>query len=300
MEKKTSSISLKTLFYLYLFIFGGLAIIGSIVIVLMVYLFKTMNFADILSFAQNAYHSGLLLFVLFGFFAQMIDGTLGMAYGVSSTSFLISTGISPAIASASVHAAEIFTTGISGISHWRFKNLDKKLFIQLAIPGVIGSALGAYVLSSFQGDILKPIINVYLLLMGFRILYSALRKKIMARKFKQYTVLGLLGGFVDASGGGGWGPVVTTTLVGTGETPRVTIGTVNTAEFLVTLASTGVFTMVIGLSHWHIIVGLILGGMIAAPLAAFLCNKINARWAMVLVGILIMALSIRTLLQIIF
>nr|HBH12001.1 siroheme synthase [Clostridiales bacterium] len=123
MEKKTSSISLKTLFYLYLFIFGGLAIIGSIVVVLMVYLFKTINFEDIISFTQNAYHSGLLLFIAFGFLAQMIDGALGMAYGVSSTSFLVSTGISPAIASASVHAAEIFTTGISGISHWRFKNL---------------------------------------------------------------------------------------------------------------------------------------------------------------------------------
>ncbi len=284
MNNTTSEINAKSLIYLYLMILSGMVLISAIVFVLLVYVFKVLAVNDILIFSSNTLNSTLLLYIFVGFVAQMIDGTLGMAYGVSSTSFLISTGITPAVASASVHASEIFTTGISGLSHWHFKNLNKKLFIQLAIPGIVGSALGAYVLSSFDGDILKPYITVYLLLMGGRILYKALKKKSMKKSLKPYSnsILGIVGGFVDASGGGGWGPVVTTTLIGTGENPKKTIGTVNTAEFLVTLASSSVFTMLIGLSHWNIIIGLIIGGIFAAPLAAFLCHKINTRWAMIL------------------
>jgi len=267
--------------------------------VLLIYVFGIVSYMDVTKFIHQNISTSIYLYMLVGFVAQLIDGSLGMAYGVSSTSFLISTGVSPAVSSASVHAAEVFTTGISGLSHWRFKNINKKMFMQLAIPGAIGAIVGAYFLSSFNGELIKPYITIYLLLMGVRIIYKAWKKKnIDSKKFKHFSILGLIGGFVDASGGGGWGPVVTTTLVGIGKEPKITIGTVNAAEFLVTIASSGIFTMLIGLQHWSIILGLLLGGILAAPLAAFLCHKINSRWAMFLVGLLIIGLSIRTLLKI--
>ncbi|NSW45419.1 MAG: sulfite exporter TauE/SafE family protein [Bacteroidales bacterium] len=278
---------------------GILFALLAISVFLLIYVFGVISYVDFKMFLAQNFSTHIYLYILVGFFAQLIDGTLGMAYGVSSTSFLISTGVSPIISSASVHTAEIFTSGISGLSHWKFKNVDKQLFLQLALPGVIGAILGAYFLSSFDGNLLKPYITIYLFLMGVRIIYKAYKKiNIDSKKFKKYSILGLIGGFVDASGGGGWGPVVTTTLVGTGKDPKITIGTVNAAEFLVTIASSSIFTMIIGIKHWTIILGLLLGGILAAPLAAFLCHKINSRWAMYLVGVIIIGLSIRTLLKI--
>lgn len=238
-----------------------------------------------------------LLFILVGFIAQIIDGSLGMAYGVSSTSLLLSFGISPAAASASVHTAEIFTTGISGWSHLKFKNVNKKLLYLIAIPGAIGAILGALLLSYFDGTVLKPFIAIYLLIMGIRILLKAFNKHIAKTSFKRYSLLGLFGGFLDASGGGGWGPVVTTTLIGAGRNPSITIGTVNTAEFLVTLSSSLVFAATLSFSYWNIILGLIIGGILAAPLAAYVCHKINVKWALGLVGTLIILLSLKTVIK---
>lgn len=235
------------------------------------------------------------MFVLVGFLAQMIDGALGMAYGVSSTSFLLGLGIPPATASASVHIAEVFTTGVSGISHLRLGNVNLSLLKRLIIPGVLGAVAGAYFLSDIGGSWLKPVIAAYLLLMGVRIIYKALNKTPAQAKKVNLSLLAITGGFVDAVGGGGWGPVVNTTLIGSGYHARYSIGSVNTAEFFVALASAGTFVLVLGVEYLHIILGLILGGLIAAPFAALLVRFFPARRLMLIVGILIVALSLRTI-----
>jgi len=238
---------------------------------------------------------GLITFIIVGFIGQMIDGALGMAYGVSSTSFLLSLGISPAVASASVHTAEVFTTGVSGISHLIFVNVRKKLFVKLVIPGILGGILGAYLLSSVPGKKIKPFVAAYLFLMGLRILVKSF-KPIQEKEIKSRLLpLGFAGGLFDAIGGGGWGPIVTSTLIARGNNPRLTIGSVNFAEFFVTLAEAVTFITMIKLTHWKVIVGLIVGGIIAAPLAAFMCKKLPTKLLMIIVGILIMLLSLRTI-----
>ncbi len=241
-----------------------------------------------------------LLYVLVGFLAQMIDGALGMAYGVSSNSFLLSLGIPPAAASASVHMAEVVTTGISGYSHWKLGNVDWKLVRRLLVPGVIGGVLGAYILTSIDGNIIKPYIAVYLLIMGGVIIYKAFtikpRKKPDEYHGPRISLLGLFGGFCDAIGGGGWGPVVTSTLVARGKNPRMTIGSVNFSEFFVTLGQSILFVLTLSFGeYWRVILGLLIGGAIAAPIAAKLAQKLPLKALMIFVGILIIALSIRTL-----
>ncbi|MCE3252829.1 MAG: sulfite exporter TauE/SafE family protein [Cellvibrio sp.] len=232
--------------------------------------------------------------LLVGLLAQIIDGALGMAYGLTSTSFLLATGASPALASASVHMAEVFTTGISGIAHAKFGNVDKKLFLRLLIPGIIGGLLGALLVTQIDGKTLKPFITVYLLLMGVYVLSKAFRKHITTRKSEPRHVakLALLGGFVDTSGGGGWGPVVTTTLVGTGHDPRTTIGSVNFAEFFLTLTSAASLFILVDETIWHVVAGLIIGGLFAAPFAAYACKIFSTRTLLILVGLLISGISI--------
>jgi len=225
----------------------------------------------------------------------MINGALGMGYGISSTTFLISIGIPPAAASASVHTAEIFSSGVSGYSHWRFGNVDKKLFIGLLVPGIIGGIIGAYILTSIPGETIKPFIAVYLLIMGILVLRKAF-KKIRVREVKtKLAPLGFFGGSLDAIGGGGWGPIVTATLLVRGNNPRFTIGSINLVEFFVTIAESITFVLTIGLVHWKIILGLIIGGVTAAPVAALLCKKLPIRALMIMVGILIMLSSLRIL-----
>lgn len=241
-----------------------------------------------------------LLYMLVGFVAQMIDGALGMAYGVSSNTFLLSLGIPPAAASASVHMAEVVTTGISGFSHWRLGNVDWKLVRRLLIPGMTGGLLGAYVLTSIDGNTIKPYIAVYLLIMGGVIIYKAftikLRKKPDEYHGPRISLLGLFGGFCDAIGGGGWGPVVTSTLVAHGKNPRMTIGSVNFSEFFVTLGQSILFVLTLNFSeYWQVILGLLIGGAIAAPIAAKLAQKLPMKALMIFVGALIIGLSIRTI-----
>jgi uncharacterized protein len=232
--------------------------------------------------------------LLVGLLAQIVDGALGMAYGLTSTSFLLATGASPALATASVHMAEVFTTGISGISHAKFGNVDKKLFLRLLIPGIIGGFLGALLVTQVDGNTLKPIITVYLLLMGIYVLSKAFKKHIQTRKgeAKHVAKLALLGGFVDTSGGGGWGPVVTTTLVGTGHDPRTTIGSVNFAEFFLTLTSAASLFILVDETIWHVVAGLIIGGLFAAPFAAYACKKFSTKTLLILVGLLISGISL--------
>src|SRR5215208_7135304 len=242
----------------------------------------------------------ILLYILVGFIAQMIDGALGMAYGVSSNTFLLSLGIPPAAASASVHMAEVVTTGISGFSHWRLGNVDWKLVRRLLIPGIIGGVAGAYVLTSINGEIIKPYIAAYLLIMGGVIIYKALtikpRQKMDDYHGPRVSLLGLFGGFCDAIGGGGWGPVVTSTLVAGGKYPRTTIGSVNFSEFFITFFESITFVLALSFGqYWQIILGLLIGGAIAAPLAALLSQKLPIKTLMIVVGILIILLSIRTL-----
>jgi uncharacterized membrane protein YfcA len=232
--------------------------------------------------------------VLVGLFAQIVDGALGMAYGITATTFLLSTGVSPAAASASVHIAEIFTTGLSGWSHWRFGNVDKALFKRLLVPGLVGAVAGAYLITSLDGNTIKPFISAYLLLMGLYILYKAYRhvQKRRTDMPKHVGPLALLGGFVDAVGGGGWGPVVTSSLIGTGNNPRTTIGSVNAAEFFLAISTSATFLMLVGTTYWTVIAGLVIGGMFAAPMAAWLCRHLKTRTLLTMVGVLITFLSL--------
>lgn len=239
----------------------------------------------------------LFLFVLAGFFAQIIDGTLGMAYGVCCTSLLLSLGIAPSAASASVHTAELFTTGFSGFCHWKHGNIDKQIFKQLLLPGIVGGVVGAYLLTAIPGEIIKPFVTLYLLVMGIVIIFKAFKKRVHAPENSRLAPLGFIGGFVDAIGGGGWGPVVTSSLVANGSAPRYAIGSVNLAEFFVTTATSLTFILTLGLVNWQIIAGLVIGGMLACPIAAYTCKHVRPKPLMIAVGVLIIGLSIRGLIQ---
>ena len=228
-----------------------------------------------------------------GLLAQMVDGALGMAYGVTSTTFLLSTGVPPAAASASVHIAEIFTTGFSGISHWKLGNVNPALFKRLLIPGVIGGLVGAYIVTSIDGDILRPWISTYLVIIGVYIISKAFRAIRIRTEPPTYVApLAVVGGFVDAVGGGGWGPVVTTSLLGSGQDPRTTIGSVNAAEFFLAISTGLSFALLGGLTHWTTIAGLVLGGLFAAPFAAVLVRYLPTRVLLIIVGLLITSLSV--------
>lgn len=239
------------------------------------------------------------MYILIGFIGQMIDGSLGMAYGVSCNAFLLSLGLPPAASSASVHAAEVVVTGISGLAHFKLGNVDKGLFLRLIIPGAIGGGVGAYVLTQLDGSVVKPYIAIYLLFMGFLIIYKGIFKKAQdGSKIKRFIIpLALVGGGCDALGGGGWGPVVTTTLIAGGNQPRETIGSVNASEFFVTLVESVVFILTLGLTHWMVILGLLIGGIIAAPMAAYLTRRLPMRALMIMVGLLIVVVNTNTIVK---
>lgn len=233
-----------------------------------------------------------------GLGAQIVDGALGMAYGVTSTTFLLSTGVPPAAASASVHIAEIFTTGFSGLSHFKLGNVNKALFKRLVIPGLIGGLIGAYIVTSIDANTIKPFISAYLLLIGLYILSKVWRKlRVQTDPPKYVAPLALTGGFVDAVGGGGWGPVVTTSLIGGGHDPRTTIGSVNAAEFFIAISTGLSFSLLGGLTHWTVIAGLVFGGLFAAPFAAVLTRHAPTKVLLVIVGLLISSLSLYNLLK---
>jgi uncharacterized membrane protein YfcA len=246
------------------------------------------------------FDSTFFIFMGVGFIAQMIDGALGMAYGVSCTTLLINFGIPPGLASASVHTSEIFTTGISGLSHIKFKNIDKALFFKIVITGTLGAVIGAYLISDFfDGNAIKPYISAYLILLGSYIIYKGFTNKIAKDKaVKGAPMLALFGGFLDTIGGGGWGPIVTSNLLSQGKDPREAIGTVNTAEFFVTYFATVIFVFILGVKHWQIILGLIAGGALAAPFGAYIASRINKRVLFLLVGTLIILTSGYTLFSI--
>jgi siroheme synthase-like protein len=239
--------------------------------------------------------------VLAGFLAQLVDGALGMGYGVTSATILLTFGVSPAAMSGSIHTAEMFASGASGYSHYKFGNVNKKLFKALVIPGVIGAVLGAILLSKYgdtQTIYLKPIIACYTMILGLRILWNAFKKDKKKKKFKHYGWLAGFGGFLDSFGGGGWGPIVTTTLITKGRSPRFVIGSVSLTEFFVTLASAFTFFTLLGVSHWQVIVALIIGGLLAAPLAAKLAGKLPRKTSLILLGILVIFWSLKIIVKI--
>lgn len=239
--------------------------------------------------------------VLAGFLAQLVDGALGMGYGVTSATILNSAGISPAAISGSIHTAEMFASGASGYSHYRFGNVNKKLFKVLLIPGIIGAILGAILLTKLGEthlNYLRPIMAMYTLLLGIRIIVNVFRKQQAQKKFKKYGLLAGVGGFLDSFGGGGWGPIVTTTLITKGRSPRFVIGSVSLTEFFVTLASAFTFFTLLGVTHWQVILALVIGGLIAAPIAAKLVGKLPRKTSFILLGSLVIIWSIRILVKI--
>ncbi|KAB2940520.1 MAG: sulfite exporter TauE/SafE family protein [Hyphomicrobium sp.] len=241
----------------------------------------------------------LLLFVAVGFAAQMVDGAIGMAYGVISSSVLLSLGVPPATTSACVHAAETFTTAASGASHWRLGNVDRKLLLRLALPGMIGGAIGAYLLTNLPGEKIKPFISGYLLLIGLLIVWKALSQRVSpGTEPSRVAPLGFVGGLLDSIGGGGWGPIVTSSLIGQGTTPRYAIGSVNLAEFFVTFTISATFVATIGLELWPIIAGLIIGGVVAAPFAAYAAKMLPDEVLMIIVGCVVAILSLRNIVSV--
>ena len=233
------------------------------------------------------------LLLAIGFFAQLVDGALGMAYGVLTNAALLSIGLAPAQASALVHTAEIFTTGASAASHIYHRNVDWRFVSRLGVAGVLGAILGAWILSNIDVTAARRYVYVYLLLMGAYILWRSLRiAPIRERPAGWLPPAGFVAGFLDASGGGGWGPVLTSTLVGSGHAPRHTVGSVNTAEFFVTVASATTFFVELGALSMQHLIPLVVGGLLAAPLGGWAVQRISARVLMTAVGTLIVLLSL--------
>lgn len=276
--------------------------IGIVILKLILVAIVLVQYLPYASAADLVFDETFFWFVLAGFVAQIVDGALGMAYGVTSSTVLLSYGLSPKLASAAVHTAEVFTTGVSGLSHIRFGNFNKRLFFKLVIPGVIFGTLGAFLLGSvIEGDIIKPYINAYLLILGVLILLKAFKKNLETKEdTKSAPILASFGGFLDAIGGGGWGPIVTSNLIRKGNTPSTIIGTVNTAEFFVTYFTAGVLIYFTGISSWQIILGLILGGILAAPLGALIVKKVRKRVLFIAVGVLIVGTSLYSLYTVFF
>jgi uncharacterized membrane protein YfcA len=237
--------------------------------------------------------SVLIPFILVGFVAQLIDGALGMAFGVISNTLLISMGVPPAAASASVHVIKNFTGAVAGLSHVLHRNVDWRMFWRILIPGMLGGILGAYVLTNIDAAIAKPLVLAYLTAIGLFLLFRALRKPHTERHPKVVEPIGAAGGFLDAIGGGGWGPVVTSNLLVQGANPRLVIGTVNTSELFVALTISGAFLMTLGLDAFGTAaIGLLIGGVAAAPLGGYVTKRVNPRFLLVLVGVVLTITSL--------
>jgi uncharacterized membrane protein YfcA len=252
-------------------------------------------YGDNLSFS-DLIASPFFIAMIGGFVAQVIDGALGMAYGVSATTILTSLGLSQAATSASVHTSEIFTSGVSGWFHLRFGNVNKKLVKTLVIPGVLGAIVGAYILSSLSAysNYIKPVIAVYTFYLGVRIIMKVFIDNSTKKPIKRIGALAAIGGFLDSIGGGGWGPIVSSTLISRGRHPVYTIGSVNLAEFFVSFASAFTFSLFLNIqTYWQVILGLIFGGVAAAPIGAILPKKLPMKNLFVLVGVIVVILSTR-------
>ena len=234
-----------------------------------------------------------------GFLFALIDGAIGMSYGVTSTSFSLAMGVPPASASMGVHLSEILSNGIAGWMHYRMGNINWRLFKMLLIPGIIGAVLGAYILSSLEhySQYTKPFVSLYTLILGIIILKNAfnLQQKRTGAKIKKISALGFGGGFLDAVGGGGWGSIVLSTLIAGGRSPRFSLGTVKLSRFFIALMSSLTFITMLNGSHWAEVAGLVLGSALASPIAAKISNKISAKAIMVSVAIIVILVSLRSI-----
>lgn len=272
------------------------------VISLLLYLFLT---AEELASLQTFLHKDNYLFywmLLAGFLAEIVAGSMGMGYGVMCTTVLLILNVPPPIISASIHSAESFTSAAGSISHWQLGNVNKKLVKSLAIPAVIGAVIGAVALT-FVGEhyakITKPFIALYTMYLGFRILQNAFKNKTKAieKKHTNITGLGLVGGFIDSFGGGGWGPLVTGTFIKNGHTPRYVIGSSTVAKFILTVASAITFVFTVGIQHWNIVAGLLIGGIITAPFSAMLTAKLPVKKMFIVVGCVVIVMSLITIIR---
>ena len=235
----------------------------------------------------------ILPFVLIGFAAQLVDGALGMAFGVISSTLLLSLGVPPSAASATVHTAESFTTAVSGISHTLHRNVDWRLFFRIVVPGMIGGITGAYLLTQVSADSARPFVLAYLAGIGLYLLWRGVTHKHVEKRPKVIAPLGLAGGFLDAAGGGGWGPIVTSNLLIQGANPRKVIGTVNTAEFFLTVTISATFILALGWEAFTVATtGLLIGGIAAAPLGGFVAKKISADGLLIMVGVVLTLTSL--------
>ena len=286
----------------YLVALGVLLLIGAVV-----YILFLNGELDTLLSALNKDHHLFYWMVLVGFLAEIVAGSMGMGYGVICTTILLILNIPPPIISASIHSAESFTTAAGSISHYKFGNVNKKLTKLLAVPAIIGAVIGALLLS-YVGEryakMTKPVLAAYTLYLGVRILQNAFTKKNgnngIRKKRTNITVLGLIGGFIDSFGGGGWGPLVTGTFIKNGHTPRYVIGSSTVAKFILTLASAVTFIFTVGIHHWNLVAGLLLGGIITAPFSAMLTAKLPVKKMFVAVGIVVIVMSLITIYRTIF
>lgn len=274
----------------------SLAVFG---LLLLVFLYRGVTLEDTYSTVTGWYDlvdAEFRWFLLAGFLAQMIDGSLGMGYGVTSSSILLSTGVGPAAISAGVHTSELFASAASGYSHYRFGNVNPRLFRALVIPGLLGAAAGAVFLvwlGEGLGSWIRPAVAAYTLLIGVKFIWNAFRPVRARKRFRRHGWLAAFGGFFDSFGGGGWGPIVTSTLVGNGRSHRFVVGTVSLTEFFITLVSALTFFIMIGISHWKVVIGLMTGSLVAAPFAARLAGRMPRKTAYILLGILVIIWSAR-------
>jgi uncharacterized membrane protein YfcA len=265
--------------------------------------------AEQLAALQLLLHKDHYLFywmMLAGFCAEIVAGSMGMGYGVICTTILLVLNVPPPLISASIHSAESFTTAAGSISHWQLGNINKKLVKALAIPAVIGAVIGALMLS-YVGEnyakLTKPVIAAYAMYLGFRILRNAYKNKNgngYKKKKTNIPILGFIGGFIDSFGGGGWGPLVTGTFIKNGHTPRYVVGSSTMAKFILTVASAITFVFTVGIHHWNIVAGLLIGGIITAPFSAMLTARLPMRKMFIAVGIVVIVMSLITIYRTIF
>ncbi len=272
---------------------------------LFLYFFLSAEQLTLLQSTLNKDNHLFYWMLLIGFGAEIVAGSMGMGYGVICTSLLLILNVPPPVVSASIHSAEAFTSAAGSISHWQLGNINKKLVKALALPAIIGAVAGALLLS-YVGEryakITKPFIAAYTIYLGIKILQNAFRKKEIMRQKKKsnITLLGLAGGFIDSFGGGGWGPLVTGTFIKNGHTPRYVIGSSTFAKCILTVASATTFIFTIGIQHWNVVAGLLIGGIVTAPFSAMLTAKLPTKKMFVVVGVVVIVCGLITICRAIF
>lgn len=273
--------------------------------VLFTYMFLTAEQLAAFQALLKKDHHLFYWMMLTGFLAEIVAGSMGMGYGVICTTILLILNVPPPIISASIHSAESFTTAAGSISHWQLKNVNKKLVKALAVPAVIGAVIGAVALTlagEHYAKMTKPVIALYTLFLGYRILRNAYKSKPVYRNKKHTNIftLGLTGGFIDSFGGGGWGPLVTGTFIKNGHTPRYVVGSSTVAKFVLTVASAITFVFTVGIQHWNIVAGLLIGGIITAPFSAMLTSRLPVRKMFIAVGLVVILMSLVTIYRFLF